>query len=157
MKLTDSVLDNFVYNDPDPTVLKLHHLKLGPILHIKSFIHYVHFCEEANPINNDWLSITMDDFDQFTVNLKYTRRFSSLSYLPTLDMMYVHDVPYVPSHVPVVPNNASFDVSNVLDVPVTLNADAESRQRDVVAIMTAAASAGVTRMRVATMQSGGGY
>jgi hypothetical protein len=27
----------------------------------------------------------------------------------------------VPSHVPVVPNNASFDVSNVLDTPITLN------------------------------------
>lgn len=43
------------------------------------------------------------------------------------------------------------------DVPVTVNADAESRQRDVVAIMTAAAAVGIKRMRVATMQSGGGY
>lgn len=43
------------------------------------------------------------------------------------------------------------------DVPVTVNADAESRQRDVVAIMSAAAAVGIKRMRVATMQSGGGY
>jgi hypothetical protein len=71
VKLTDSVVDNLVYNDPDPTVLKLHRLKLGPILCIKSFIHYVHFCEEANPINNDWLSITMNDYDQFRFNLAY--------------------------------------------------------------------------------------
>lgn len=41
------------------------------------------------------------------------------------------------------------------DLPVTLNADAESRQRDVVAIMTAAAACGIKRMRVATKQQGG--
>lgn len=41
------------------------------------------------------------------------------------------------------------------DVPVTVNADAESRQRDVVAIMSAAAAVGIKRMRVATMQHGG--
>ncbi len=39
------------------------------------------------------------------------------------------------------------------DVPVTVNADAEARQRDVVAIMSAAAAVGIKRMRVATMQS----
>lgn len=38
------------------------------------------------------------------------------------------------------------------DVPVTVNADAESRQRDVVAIMSAAAAVGIKRMRVSTMQ-----
>lgn len=41
------------------------------------------------------------------------------------------------------------------DVPVTVNADAETRQREVVAIMSAAAAVGIKRMRVATMQSGG--
>jgi biopolymer transport protein ExbD/biopolymer transport protein TolR len=41
------------------------------------------------------------------------------------------------------------------DVPVTVNADGESRQRDVVAMMTAAAAVGIKRMRVATFQSGG--
>ncbi len=40
------------------------------------------------------------------------------------------------------------------DVPVTVNADAESRQRDVVAIMSAAAAVGIKRMRVATFQTG---
>jgi biopolymer transport protein ExbD len=39
------------------------------------------------------------------------------------------------------------------DLPVTLNADAESRQRDVVAVMAAAAAAGIKRMRVATSQA----
>jgi biopolymer transport protein ExbD/biopolymer transport protein TolR len=39
------------------------------------------------------------------------------------------------------------------DVPVVVNADAESRQRDVVAMMTAAAAVGIKRMRVATQQS----
>lgn len=39
------------------------------------------------------------------------------------------------------------------DVPVIVNADAESRQRDVVAMMTAAAAVGIKRMRVATSQA----
>ena len=41
------------------------------------------------------------------------------------------------------------------DIPVTVNADAESKQRDVVAIMTAAAAVGIKRMRVATRQQSG--
>jgi hypothetical protein len=112
MRLTDSLVDN----DLDPTVLKLHWLKLGPILHIKSFIHYVHFCEEANPINNDWLSITMDDYDQFRFNLVYSHRCCApLSSLPPLP--YVLDVPAVPD-VPIVlgiPN--AHDISNLPNVP----------------------------------------
>jgi hypothetical protein len=108
VKLTDSVLDNFVYNDPDPTVLKLHHLKLGPILHIKSFIHYVHFCEEANPIKNDWLSITMDDYEQFRFNLAHIHRCKSLSSLPPLP--YALDVPDLPD----VPD--AHDVPNAFDM-----------------------------------------
>lgn len=39
------------------------------------------------------------------------------------------------------------------DVPVTVNADGDAKQRDVVAIMTAAAAAGIKRMRVATIQA----
>lgn len=39
------------------------------------------------------------------------------------------------------------------DIAITVNADAESRQRDVVAIMSAAAACGVKKMRVATMQT----
>jgi biopolymer transport protein ExbD len=38
------------------------------------------------------------------------------------------------------------------DLPVTVNADANSKQRDVVAVMDAAAAAGIKRMRIATMQ-----
>ncbi len=38
------------------------------------------------------------------------------------------------------------------DLPVTVNADGDSKQRDVVAVMTAAAAAGIKRMRVATIQ-----
>lgn len=38
------------------------------------------------------------------------------------------------------------------DVPVTVNADGDAKQRDVVAVMTAAAAAGIKRMRVATIQ-----
>jgi hypothetical protein len=83
------MVDNLAYHDPNPNIQKLNKLKLGEIGLIISLIHYVHFCEETNPIGNDWESITMDDFDQFRVNLTYTRRFSSLSSLPPLDMMYV--------------------------------------------------------------------
>jgi len=39
------------------------------------------------------------------------------------------------------------------DLPVTVNADGDAKQRDVVAVMTAAASAGIKRMRVATIQA----
>ncbi len=39
------------------------------------------------------------------------------------------------------------------DVPVTVNADGDSKQRDVVAVMTAAAAAGIKRMRVSTIQA----
>jgi hypothetical protein len=73
--------------------LRLHKLKMGDIHFIKSFIHYVHFHEETNPIGNDWQSITMDDFDHFRGILQYTCRFSSLSCLPPIDMMYVDNVP----------------------------------------------------------------
>src|SRR5215468_4568979 len=39
------------------------------------------------------------------------------------------------------------------DLPVTVNADGEAKQRDVVAVMSAAAAAGIKRMRVATVQA----
>ncbi len=39
------------------------------------------------------------------------------------------------------------------DVPVTVNADGDAKQRDVVAIMSAAAAAGIKRMRVSTIQA----
>jgi hypothetical protein len=108
VKLTDDIVDNLAYHDPNPNGQKLQKLKIGEIGLIKSFIHYVHFWEETNPIGSDWKSITMDDFDQFRANLKYTRRVSSLMSLPPLDMMYVDDSPNL------------LDVSyvcNVIDVP----------------------------------------
>jgi len=62
------------------------------------------------------------------------------------------------------PGSTSEDLQNLMkafqkttgkdDVPVTVNADGESRQRDVVAMMTAAAAVGIKRMRIATFQSG---
>jgi biopolymer transport protein ExbD/biopolymer transport protein TolR len=39
------------------------------------------------------------------------------------------------------------------DVTCTVNADGDTKQKDVVAIMTAAAAAGITHMRVATVQT----
>jgi biopolymer transport protein ExbD/biopolymer transport protein TolR len=40
------------------------------------------------------------------------------------------------------------------DVTCTVNADADCKEKEVVAVMTAAAAAGIKRMRVATIQSG---
>jgi biopolymer transport protein ExbD len=42
------------------------------------------------------------------------------------------------------------------NVPVTVNADGDAKQKDVVAIMSAAAACGIKRMRVATFQKNGG-
>lgn len=41
------------------------------------------------------------------------------------------------------------------DVPCTLNADGDTQERAVVAVMTAAAQAGIKKMRVATIQASG--
>jgi hypothetical protein len=78
----------------------------------------------------------MDDFDQFRLNLKYTRRFSSLSSLPRLDMMYVDDAPNllgVPDVCIVinVPPNVTdvIEVTSILDitdVPAVTNASDDS-------------------------------
>jgi biopolymer transport protein ExbD len=42
------------------------------------------------------------------------------------------------------------------NVPVTVNADGDAKQKDVIAIMSAAAACGIKRMRVATFQKNGG-
>jgi biopolymer transport protein ExbD len=42
------------------------------------------------------------------------------------------------------------------NVPVTVNADGDAKQKDVVEIMSAAAACGIKRMRVATFQQNGG-
>ena len=39
------------------------------------------------------------------------------------------------------------------DVPVTVNADGDCKQKDVVHVMTACSSAGISKMRVATIQT----
>jgi hypothetical protein len=91
VKLTDDAINNLAYLDPDSKMRVK--LKLGPIGCIRSFIHYVHFCEETNPIGNDWKSITMDHFDIFSVNLIYTHRFASVSSLSPIDLTYVNDEP----------------------------------------------------------------
>jgi hypothetical protein len=72
---------------------------MGEIKLIKTFIHYVYYRQEINePVNNQWLSITQEDFDQFRGNLDYTRQFSSLSNLPPIDISSVN--PTAPSATP---------------------------------------------------------
>ncbi len=41
----------------------------------------------------------------------------------------------------------------IADVPVTVNADGDCKQKDVVHIMTACSASGITKMRVATIQT----
>jgi hypothetical protein len=58
----------------------------------------------------------MDYYGQFRINLKYTHRFASLSFLPPLDMMYVDNVPNPPD-IPAVFNEIDMiDVTDVVDV-----------------------------------------
>ena len=85
LKLTDVTVNNFTFPDSDPDVTMTYRLKYGEINLIKTFIHYVHYRQEINkPIDNQWLSITQEDFDQFRLNVKYTRRFITLSNLPPI-------------------------------------------------------------------------
>jgi hypothetical protein len=115
--LTDDATNNLAYLDLDSKIqIKL---KLGPIGCIKYFMHYVHFREETHPIGNDWKSITMDDFDQFRVNLNYTHRFASVSSLPPLDMTYVNDEP---NHLDAPDVFYNTDVTDVTDVDDASNA-----------------------------------
>ena len=82
MILTDDIVDNLVYPDSDPQVQIKHCLKMGEIVLIKSFIHYMYYLEElGNTIGDDLTNVTMDNFDKFRANLSYTRRFGSLSTL----------------------------------------------------------------------------
>jgi hypothetical protein len=80
--LTDNIVDNHTYPDPDPNVKTNHHRKKGQIGLLDSFIHYIYYRDESeNPIGDKWTAITMADFDQFRSNLAYTTRFGSLSTL----------------------------------------------------------------------------
>jgi hypothetical protein len=109
--LTDEDVDSLTYNDSDPNVITPHCINMGEIGLVKAFIHFVHYCKEINipiddqwltitqdefdqfranlkniPIDDQWLTITQDEFDQFRANLKYTRRFAYLSSLQPLAM-----------------------------------------------------------------------
>jgi hypothetical protein len=76
--LTDLTLKSLTFTDPDPNVTETYHLKMGEIGLIKTFIHFVHYRNEINnPIGNDWKIVTVDEFDQFRLNLDYTRRFGT--------------------------------------------------------------------------------
>jgi hypothetical protein len=127
VKLTDDVVYNLAYLDPDSKIwIKL---KMGLIHFIKSSIHYVRFHEETNPIGNDWKSITMEDYDNFRANLNYTRRFASLSSLPPFDMTYVNDEPNLLDAPDVLDETDVLNVTDVADV------DDASKALDVVNVL----------------------
>jgi hypothetical protein len=82
LRLDDDLVEDLQYMDKttDPNNPKLRQSNEGDSGLLKTFIHYVHYRDEINdPIGDKWLSITQDKFDQFRVNLKYTRRFASLA------------------------------------------------------------------------------
>jgi hypothetical protein len=82
--LTDTIVDNLSYSDPDPNVKANHRLKKGKMGLLKSFIHYIYYRDESgNPIGDKWPAITMADFDKFRSNLAYTTKFGSISTLVT--------------------------------------------------------------------------
>jgi hypothetical protein len=78
------------YHDPDHNVTTTYCPKKGEIGLIKSFIHFVHYRKEIkNPINNEWLKITQDEFDQFRSNLKFTRQCGKLASLKPITITSV--------------------------------------------------------------------
>jgi hypothetical protein len=82
--LTDTDVDTLTYPDPDTKVTIVHALKKGEIGLRKTFIHFVYYWSEiGNPINDQWLASTQAEFDQFHVNLNYTRHCGLLSNIPT--------------------------------------------------------------------------
>jgi hypothetical protein len=78
----DAAIIDLKYPDPDPNVTQLHPIRRGEIGLLRTFIHFVHYREEiSDPIDNKWTTITQDEFNQFRCNIKYTRRFTTLSNL----------------------------------------------------------------------------
>jgi hypothetical protein len=85
--LTDKELDDLTYLDPDPSIATTaYSLKKVEKGLIRSFIYFVHYQKEINnPIGDDWTNVTVDEFEQFIrANLDYTRRFETLSNLPSI-------------------------------------------------------------------------
>jgi hypothetical protein len=98
LKLTDVTVDNLTFPGPDhdPTITV--RLRKGETGLIKTFIHFVHYCEETNdPIGDKWLSITQEEVDQFHVNHKYTRRLASLA---NLQPIFVTPIAATPAPIP---------------------------------------------------------
>jgi hypothetical protein len=69
LSLTDTNINKLTYLYPDPSNPVQYSLKKGEVGLIRAFIHFVHYCHETNnPINDQWLSLTQDEFDQFRTN-----------------------------------------------------------------------------------------
>ena len=114
LRLTDVTVEKLTYHDPDPNVTITSCLKKGEIGLIKSFIHFVHYRKEIkNPINNQWLKITQDEFDRFRSNLKYTRRIGTLANLKSTA------ITSVTSSVPSVTSSSS-TLSYTVPAPVNM-------------------------------------
>jgi hypothetical protein len=96
LTLDDVAIEGLTYPDPDPNITQPHPLKRGEIGLLRTFIHYVHYREEINdPIDNKWTSITQDMFNQFRCNVKYTRRFTTLTNLQHIPIATYNPTPVI--------------------------------------------------------------
>jgi hypothetical protein len=95
---------------------------------IKKLIHFVHYCKEINShIDNQWLNITQDEFDQFCLNFKYSRQFGTLSHLkPTAITSFTPTVPSATSS----SSTPSHTVQAHVNVFKSLGCQIHSLQRD---------------------------
>jgi hypothetical protein len=88
LSLTDKEVDDLTYLDSNPSIATAYSLNKGEKGLIKSFIHFVHHWKEiSNPIGDDCANASVDEFEQFRANLDYTRRFGTLSNLPSIGLV----------------------------------------------------------------------
>jgi hypothetical protein len=114
--LTNDIVDNLTYHDPNPNVQKVHKLKMGELVSLNPSFTLFIFVKRQTPLvmtGNPlpWIILTNSG-----PTLHIPKDFPSLSSLPPLDMMYVDDSPNV-HDVPDVHNVTDVhDVTNILDV-----------------------------------------
>jgi hypothetical protein len=79
LKLTDVTVENLTFLDPDPNVTMAYILKRERLVFFRPSCTMPIIGKKINdPINDQWLSMTLDEFDQFCGNLKYMRHFATL-------------------------------------------------------------------------------
>jgi hypothetical protein len=99
LTLDAATITSLTYTDPDPNVTQPHLPKRGETGLLRTFLHFVHYREEINdPIDNKWTSITQDEFNRFRCNIKYTRRFTTVS-----NLQHISNTSTIPSSTQPIP------------------------------------------------------